>query len=237
MKKISYILILFISFYTNIYAQKILKGDGILGSEKRQTESYDQIHLYGSFEIEIIDGAEGNLTITGDSNLLPYVETKVVNEILTVRLKNNHNYNIKKTIRVYVPVEDISKIILTGSGEITSKNKFTDSDIHLILKGSGEISLNVDCDDITAEVNGSGKIKLKGAATLLNATVKGSGNIIANNLKVETGILQVTGSGDIEAQISKDARANIIGSGDILVTGSPNKIVREVKGSGSIKMK
>lgn len=237
MKKAIYLLSVFTAFTITANAQKTIKGNGELGSETRKTATYDEIKLIGSTNVEIIDGTEGEITITGDSNLLSYVETTVTNNELTVKLKSNHNYSMKKSLRVSVPVQNISKISLVGSGDITSKKVLTDKNLTVNLNGSGDITLQVDNENVVAELFGSGDLVLKGKSKKLKASVKGSGDLIAKGLKTETAELNVNGSGDIEAHVTREVNAAVVGSGDIKVTGSPHQIIKNVKGSGSIEIK
>jgi hypothetical protein len=237
MKKVILILGIFISVIYSVNAQKTIKGNGNLASETRKTSSYDEIKLVGSTKIEIIDGKEGELTITGDSNLLAYVETTVQHNVLTVKFKDNHSYNTRKGIRIHVPVEDISKISLIGSGDIESKKTLTDKKIDVYLQGSGDIFLEVASENITAEVVGSGDLTLKGKTHHLKASVKGSGDFKGKNLTSQIAELYVNGSGDIEAYVNQKVVAEVIGSGDIEVKGSPNQVVKNIKGSGDIDVK
>jgi len=237
MKKILFTLSIIACFSSTINAQKTIKGNGNLGSETRKTANYDVINLLGSTTIEIIDGIEGDLTLTGDSNLLEYIETTVHNNELTVKLKSNHNYNTKKGLKVSVPVQDISKIQLTGSGEIKGKKVLTDTNLEIYLKGSGDILLHVNNKSVVANLIGSGDLEVNGTTKNLQANVKGSGDISTKELKAEVGNLHINGSGDIKAHITKQVNASVTGSGDIEVYGKPNTVIKNVSGSGSIILK
>lgn len=237
MKKLLIITTLIFTFSSSIYAQRTIKGNGISKVETRKTTSYDKITLMGSAEVDLVSGKEGNLSISGDENLLEYIETNVVNNELIIKLKDKHNYNTKNPLKVTVPVQDISAITLKGSGDINSKTTLNDKNISILLNGSGDISLLLNSENVQADLLGSGDIELKGKTTNLNATVKGSGDLKASNLKSEVSDLKLTGSGDIDANATKQVTASILGSGDIKISGNPQKVKKEIKGSGDIVIK
>lgn len=237
MKKIVIIITAICAFNSNIYAQRTVKGNGVIKTEKRQTVTYDQITLIGSTDIELVSGKEGNLSITGDANLIDYIETTVVNNELLIKFKDKQNYNATKGIKVTVPVQDISKITLKGSGNINSTNTLNDKNLTVSLRGSGDVTLLLNCENVFAEVLGSGDMKLSGKTKSLKANLKGSGDLKAKTLKAENCDLEVRGSGDLDAYASSKVTASLFGSGDIDVIGSPKEIKKDKKGSGSINIR
>lgn len=56
---------------------KGIKGNGNKTSTTRSVGDYDQVHVAGFFDVELVAGPEGSLTIAGESNLLEYVITEV----------------------------------------------------------------------------------------------------------------------------------------------------------------
>ncbi|HEX2011808.1 MAG TPA: DUF2807 domain-containing protein, partial [Roseateles sp.] len=55
-----------------------IKGTGELGSEARSPGSFEAIQLSGSFKLQVRQAAADSLEIKADKNLLPYIETRVV---------------------------------------------------------------------------------------------------------------------------------------------------------------
>ena len=50
-----------------------IKGNGNLATISRTTESYDEISVTGSFDVELVSGKEGNITINGDENIINHI--------------------------------------------------------------------------------------------------------------------------------------------------------------------
>jgi len=223
-----------IALYAN---QKNIQGNGKTKTEKRITTAYDRIQVFGSTDVELIAGTEGQLTVTADENLLEYIETSVENYVLTITLKNNHSYNTKIPMKVLVPIQEISHLSVKGSGDISSKILIKGQNLTMNVAGSGDISAEVDNEYLTVAVIGSGDIELKGKANKFSATLEGSGDINAKGLVTAFSNLKVKGSGAIEVNVKDEVSANVQGSGDIKVSGNPSRISKVMKGSGSVIIK
>ena len=110
---------------TQIHAQwwgKSVKGNGELETITRNVGDYDEISVAGFFDVTLVAGNEGELTIEGESNLLEYIETEVNGDRLTIKVKNKQNLKTSwgKDIKIRVPFRDLNQVSLSGSGEIMS---------------------------------------------------------------------------------------------------------------------
>lgn len=229
-----------IFFSTQIQAQwwgKSIKGNGEVTTENRTTQGdYDEISVAGFFDVTLVKGAEGNLTIEGESNLLQHVITEVDGDRLIIKVEKKQNLKPSwgKDIRITVPFEDLSKISLSGSGEIMSKDVIKARDFSVSVSGSGDINLEVESQTTDSRVTGSGDLVLTGNTKEHNASVTGSGDLEAGRFKADTVDAKVTGSGDIRISCEKAIRARVTGSGDIEYVGNPQKQDTKVSGSGDI---
>jgi len=56
---------------------KRIKGNGNTITTDRSVGDYDAVALSGWFDVDLVDGKEGTITLEGESNLLDYVITEV----------------------------------------------------------------------------------------------------------------------------------------------------------------
>lgn len=215
--------------------QKI-KGNGNVISEKRTTSSYDEIAISGFFDVELIAGTEGTITVRGEENLLPYIKVEVVNQVLKITTEKNKYISTSKgkKIEISVPFESISLVSLTGSGDVSTKNRIKSNSFSAKLTGSGDMSLEVEANDIEVTLNGSGEIELTGKTENISSNLSGSGDIKATDLKSKNAKATISGSGDNSVSCSESIYARVTGSGTIKYSGNPNKKDTKVNGSGDI---
>lgn len=215
---------------------KGVKGNGNVTTITRSVGTYDEVNVGGSFDVELVAGTEGTITIQGESNLLEYIVTEVKGNALKIKVKNNKNIRSTKKIMITVPFQDISEVTLAGSGDVWNKDIIKATNFKTAVAGSGDLTLKVEASSIDASLAGSGDLTLKGNSRDIEASVAGSGEIHARELKADNAQVSVAGSGDVSISCSKSLRARVSGSGDIDYYGNPDKQDTKVSGSGKISM-
>nr|WP_298993797.1 head GIN domain-containing protein [uncultured Polaribacter sp.] len=237
-KKITFgLFVLFIS--TTVNAQwwgngKRIKGNGNIVTVKRTTSDYDGIGVGGSFDVKLVKGKEGNITIEGEENIIPYIETEVKGNTLEIKYKKNTNISTTRKLTVTVTYSELDKVSLGGSGNITNEGVLKSDDLKVSLGGSGNITLALDVDEVKSSIGGSGNIKLNGKSNQLNCSIAGSGSIKAYDLTTETLNATIAGSGSIRTTVNTKIKAKVVGSGNIYYKGNPKYVDSKSVGSGDI---
>ena len=233
----TFILLLFITSinYSQSFFGKKIKGNGNLITETRKTSDYDKITSAGSFNIVLIAGNEGNLTISADENLMPYILTEVNEGKLKVGFKKGYSYNTRNPINITVPFEDINSLTLSGSGNFTSEDPIKSDMLDVKISGSGNMDLTLDTKEMSSIISGSGDIKLNGNTNHFNCKTSGSGNVHAYNLMANDVTALISGSGNSDVNVSNHLDAKVSGSGNINYKGNPKTIDTKSSGSGNIR--
>ncbi len=239
MKKII-TLTLALTALTMVSAQwKKVKGNGKVVTIERSTADYNQVAVAGWFDVELVDGDEGSLKIRGEENLLEYIKTEVKDDKLVIKVKKGVNlkpssWGSDGGILVTVPVESISSVSLSGSGDVVSKTVLKADSFETKLSGSGDVSIKVEADEVVASLSGSGDVDLSGSAGNFVVKVSGSGDVKAFDLSANTVEATISGSADVKVTAKEMLYARVSGSGDIEYRGNPTKIDSKASGSGEI---
>ncbi|MCE2612564.1 DUF2807 domain-containing protein [Flavobacteriaceae bacterium D16] len=231
------ILITLFTLSCNAQWGKKIKGNGEVVTVERSVGDYEAIAVAGWFDVNIVSGREGEISLKGEENLLEYIKTEVKNGKLTIKVKKGYNLqssNWKDGILVTVPVESINSISLSGSGDIVGKDVLRADEFSASMSGSGDIELAVEADVMKAVISGSGDIELSGKARDFDVTVSGSGDVEAFDLAADHVNANVSGSANIKVNANKSIIARVSGSGDILYKGDPEKVDSKASGSGDI---
>ena len=236
-KLITLSLILSLSLSACAQWGKRVKGNGNVVSVERNVGNYDAIALAGWFDVELVDGNEGEITLKGESNLLEYVKTEVKDGRLVIKVEKGVNLkpsNWNSGIFVTVPVESINAVTLSGSGDIEGKTTLKSDNFKTRISGSGDISLDIEAETLEVSLSGSGEIDLDDKAKDLEINVSGSGDIDAYGLNADYVTATVSGSADVNVTANESIKAKVSGSGDISYRGNPKKIDTKSSGSGDI---
>ena len=212
---------------------KKVRGNGNVTTETRTTKDYDAVSSAGNFDVKLVKGNEGKITLKGEENLLKYIEIEVKRGALKIKVKKGVNLRMTRKMVVTVPYQDIDKVSLAGSGDVSNSGTIKSEDFKVSLAGSGDVDLTVDTQSIKSSIAGSGNIKLHGTTTKLACSIAGSGDINAYDLSSKTTSVSVAGSGNVKTTVSENIKARIAGSGSIYYKGRP-KIDSRSNGSGSV---
>jgi len=202
---------------------KMVFGHHVQGSGKAGTRTvtvgsgktignFKRIHANGAFDVEVKQGPQSDIVITGDDNIISLVKLTLEGDTLVVDTKENYSTENKLKLSVTMPA--IEGLEVNGSGDA-------------IISGLSGGNTNL-------QINGSGDIKASGSATKIEAEINGSGDIDATEVTVEAAEASISGSGTIKINATKTLSASVSGSGDILYKGSP-KVEQSVVGSGEVK--
>lgn len=218
-----------------LFGCRHIKGNGIITTETRHITNASRVKLAGSFDVEIIQGANTSVEVEGDENILPHIITREENGYLVIKSEDHISYSSTGDIKIHITTPRLEEALLAGSGNITGKGKFIGADkLKLKIAGSGDIRMEVNTPTIESEIAGSGSITLSGETRDESIKIAGVGNYHAENLKSENAKVKIAGSGDVNVFAASQLDVNIAGSGSVNYKGNP-AIKQKMAGSGEIK--
>lgn len=231
-------LVLLLSSTILLHAQKM---KGVKGSKKiititRTTSDYEKINIEGSFDVKLVAGKEGTITIKGAESILPSLKTEVKNGVLYLKMEKNNrvsnNYN--SALEVIVPFVKIEQLIVSGSGNVTNGDSITNSDFSLAISGSGNVAFVGNFTSLKIVKSGSGNLTGKGETKNLEVVTSGSGNANLFDLNAKNTTATLSGSGNINVFTSKNLEAKTAGSGSVYYKGNPADVNKMSAGSGGV---
>ena len=210
-----------------------IEGQGPVVERKLALDSMKGISIPGSAKVFLTQGAQQEVRIEGQENIIDNLNLAVNGEIW--RIEGKRPVRRGERLIIHITMENLRMVRISGSGDVYTENPFKNSkDIELRILGSGTINLDLDADDITGQISGSGNIILKGSADKLNVGISGSGNFKGQELKAHSADVRVSGSGDMDLWIDERLDARISGSGNVWYQGEP-EVNSHVSGSGHVR--
>ncbi|HEX6707538.1 MAG TPA: head GIN domain-containing protein [Albitalea sp.] len=213
-------------------------GSGKQQSETRAVSPFQAVTLKGSINLVLRQAAKEAVEVRADDNLLPLIETRVVDHssgpTLEIRVKNGSSYSSRQPVVVTVDVVRLKSLTLAGSGEAVAEALKT-SDLEVQIAGSGNLQLRqLSADNLAVTVAGSGDVSATGRSGKLSVTIAGSGGVQTRELEAQDVSVEIAGSGDAHVHARKTLAVSIAGSGDVDYTGDATTAV-SVVGTGSVK--
>lgn len=210
-----------------------IKGSGDIAKIERSVPSFTQVKIKGDFNLYISQDNTQRVELISDDNLLPFIKTQVIGEVLEIGYSTNECIRKSHRQDIYITIPRLTAIVLDGSGNVKGQNEFTGENMRLDLNGSGNLSLRFVGNSITNKLDGSGKMVVHGNSSLATHIINGSGYINASSLNTKDATAKINGSGNIEVAVSDLLNAAINGSGRIQYLGNPTTDIN-ITGSGSV---
>lgn len=225
------------------------EGNLEVETETRNFPSFEKVFNEGGFDVYIIQDGLSEVEIEAESNLIPFIRTRIEGSALVIDTKDNlhNNYPMK----VFVHTDEINEIRLSGSG-IMEAEELEANDLEIGLSGSGDMLISGDCNNVDCnisgsgdidlglicnflelDINGSGDLEVYGTAQEGNFDISGSGTIRAYDMTLQECTAKISGSGSMYLTVEDYLNVNISGSGNIYYMGDP-QIDAKITGSGEI---
>lgn len=188
-------------------------GSGTVKSESRPVAAFDEIDFGAAGALEVTIGQPQSLTVTCDDNILPLIETKVVDHRLTVRpVEQIHDFDLV----IKATVADLKRLDLDGAASVTATD------------------LENDRLDIAA--SGAASLSLAGRTAHLDLDLSGAGSIDAEQLEARDVRIALSGASSAHVHATETLNASISGVGSVVYTGDP-EVTQAISGIGSISRK
>ena len=213
-------------------------------TDERILKGFEEIEITGSPTVIYTQGDKFSVRVTGSERLVDNTITEVEGRALTVRNKGkvgivNISFGDEDDLKVYVTSPDLTAIRLNGSGDFISDQRIDTDKMNVVLRGSGDINIrDLICDDCTTEVVGSGDLVISRLESRSHEiSLIGSGDIKVKQWNVDNSDISLRGSGDIKVDFvegCKSADCELIGSGDVMMSGVLGHYNCQKRGSGDI---
>lgn len=212
-----------------------LVGNGNIVKEKHQVTAYTKLKVNGPFEVDLVSGEPGAISIEGDENILHLTTIVVQDNTLSISTKDEQPVNPSRgnKIRVKIPINHMEHIALTGCGSINTRRTLKNDNFKATVDGPGTINATIKSGTSEVWVLGSGTINICGTSEKFVCRIAGSGTVKANGLEAKNVIASVSGAGEAKVNSTKAITGRIVGSGNIAFSGRPEETDLKFSGSGN----
>lgn len=189
-----------------------VQGEGAVVSITRDASSFNIIESNIVGNIVLRQGAQYELRLEAQRNILDLISTRVVNQRLLLSLEEC--FNSARGITLYITLPELVEINLLGVGNINMENDF-------------------DVDELDVTLTGVGNIFLRGSANEINLVTTGVGENRAFDMPTAICTVTITGEGIAEVFVRDALDVDIEGVGTVFYKGNP-AITIQSGGTGSV---
>lgn len=206
----------------------------IIGSaqsnQTREITPFKAIDASGASNVYFTTSDTLSLSVEGDADELPFIETKVQDNILFIKTKGNFRHPFK----IKVAGNNLSLITLSGAASFKSNNDVKTDSLTIEASGAANMDMPVSTRSIRATISGASDVSLWGNTQNINANVSGASSLKA--YKLNSLNTNVTASGASSAKVfsSQKIVLNATGASTIKFKGEPKDVSAEGSSASQI---
>ncbi|MFL7840321.1 MAG: head GIN domain-containing protein [Candidatus Promineifilaceae bacterium] len=211
-----------------------VRGTGDMASEEREVTDFSAVDLAGIGTVVVEFGDEAALRIEAEENLMPYLESTVEDNTLTLGIREGVNILPTQGIFYYLTVRDLAEITVSGLGKVDVP-RLEGTTTAINVTGGGDINIEeLQAKDLIVLISGLGDLTIDGGeVTDQNVTITGGGNYKASELASEAANISITGLGSAAVWARYTLNASITGGGSVRYNGHP-QVTKNITGLGEV---
>ncbi len=205
--------------FAGCYIIDCTEGSGAFITKTFEQGNFDSFTLSSSADVELIPSTKNAVEITTYENLMEKVQIENKGGELDIDMANGC-IKSDKTMKVKVYFTTLSKVDLTGSGNIISNDTIRSDKFEISITGSGDIKIYTVSSTLETNILGSGDISLRGSTNQFRGKINGSGDILATDLRAANTDIMINGSGDANLGTCTNLTSKVNGSGNVNCKGN-----------------
>jgi hypothetical protein len=203
---------------------RVIKPSDVIISENRDVSDFSAIDFSTLGKVNIMQGDQESLNISGPDNLVPEIMTTVRNGTLTIKNKENITINPLREnnpLTFTIVVKELTSLDISGAGDVQIETLTTPS-MNFDMSGAGKVTQNqITTDNLVVDLSGLGNIDISGQATQGTIDISGAGNVNAADLQMKTAVVTLSGLGSATLWATDQLTGEISGAGSVSYYGSP----------------
>lgn len=162
--------------------------------QKRDVGKFTSIRSSSSVDIIVEQTGKYELEVRAAEKYFEYIKTEVNNGELNIYIKGSLNYSGQ--IAIYIQVKDLNAVVISGSGDFSTKGVLVAPAFSFRVSGSGDFFADLNSKNVIGSLSGSGDAKLSGITESVDIQQSASGDLSLRGLHLISAKLKMSGSGD-----------------------------------------
>lgn len=210
-----------------------IDGSGNVVTEKRNLDaSFTKIDASSGVEVIVEQGAQTEVEVEVDDNLVEHIITKVENGILIVKIEGN--INTMESAIVRVKTNTINGLETSSGASIRSKSNLTGTNIAIKTSSGSTIQAELEYEKVSCESTSGSEIKISGKALSLDTKSSSGSEIEAHDLAANEIYAQSTSGSTTTVNPIVLLNAKASSGSSIDYVKEPKKVIKEETSGGSV---
>jgi hypothetical protein len=210
-----------------------ISGSGVPMTDERDVSGFERIDVEGFGSVVVYVGEGEYVSVEGDDNIVPDVQTIVRGGTLRVTFARG-NYDPELPLEIAVGVRMLEGVSISGAVDFEAGTLRAQT-FDLAISGAASAAIrSIDVAELEATVSGAGDCVIEdGRVDALTVSASGAGSFQAFGVECRTAEVTASGAGDVGITVGEELDATASGAGSVIYQGSPT-IRKHTSGGGSV---
>jgi len=212
----------------------VVEGSGQAQTESREVTAFSKVYVADAMKAVVSEGP-ATVRVTGDGNLLQYVETRVEDGVLTVSVRDWVTLLPTQdlVVRVYTP--ELIAVSASGASTISAQAASTAERFAVEASGASHVEVTgLVSPVLDARASGASNLVLSGISRALELELSGASTGCLTGLSTDTARVILSGASNARIVASTSVAGDLSGASDLDVAGDPDERSVHLSGGSSI---
>ena len=238
MKQLQYTILVFLIIGSSscfISPHETIYGSGNVVTEERDIGEFTGLKVSSGIDVVIRQGNEISLELEADDNLHEAIITEVVDN--TLKIYTRKNIRKARSKKVFLVYEDLNTIRISSAGDVTGENTLQTKRLDIDLSSAGDLTLDVEAENISCDISSSGDARLSGSTEVLVVSLSSAGDLHAYELITKKAEVSCSSAGNARVYASEEFNLRSSSAGSIYYKGDGRVANSHTSSAGSIVKK
>lgn len=192
----------------------VVQGNGVPGQDERTVPTFDQVQIEDGLEVELVVGErdDAKVIVTGDENVVDYVETQVKAGELKVSLPWGA-FDTQSPLKVVVESAFVKELEVNGGSRVNATG--------------------LNADQLSVKIDGGSELVASGTCDALDLVVDGGAKALLRDLSSEKASVTLDGGAHAEVLVNQEIEIVAKGGSTLVVAGNPPQQIRVEQSGGA----
>ncbi len=214
-----------------------IAGSGVSATRKDEAKDFTAVEVRWPFEFTLERGDKFDVTVTGDDNLLQYVEIEIAAGKLSIGIQSDRNLRPQIRMRVKITMPAIEAVSLRGACNGSIKGFKGGKELKVNVMEASSLKGEIEVDKLILEAILGSQINLTGRAHECRAEAQGASELHLGDLAVDKAVVRLNASSSAEVKASDKLDYELNAASHLDYWGSPKLGTSQVLGASSASRK
>ena len=224
-----------------VFSCEVIRGSGDIIEESRMINStYTGIVVESGIIIEFSNSLlPDEIEVSGDSNILPYLETYVNNSgSLVVKYRNRTSIKTHhETVAVLPEVTNLKYVRASGGSRVMGDYNIGSNTIDIDASGGARVTMKGICQNLNIEGSGGSVVEIIGEAGDADVKMSGGSKLRNFGLTVDTFECHLSGGSSVEIVCTGTLTVHASGGSKVYYKGDCSVVPKNISGGSEIVKK